>query len=241
MPSVVLITLDTFRADHLGCAGNPVVRSPHLDRLARRGVQWSEAVTAIPLTTPSHATILSGMSPRAHGLLQNRMRLKPSIETLAELMSAGGIRDRRRGVEPARAGAGARARPGFRRLSRRSAASPRLGPTEPRRPGPRSSGSGTGPTTLSSGCTTSTRTFRTFRPPPLDRLYDADYDGPFERLDDRRTLQDLFAESDSVTDRDVRHVVALYASEVTSLDRAVWGRWLVESRPPRAARTSGSS
>ena len=89
-PALVLVTLDTFRADHLGCAGNARVRTPWLDRLARRGVHWTEAVSAIPLTTPSHATILSGRSPRSHGLLKNRMRLAESVPTLPELLRGAG-------------------------------------------------------------------------------------------------------------------------------------------------------
>ncbi len=90
--SIVLVTLDTFRADHLGCAGHPRVRTPFLDRLARRGTQWSEAVSAIPLTTPSHATILTGWTPRAHGLLKNRMRLDAARVTVAEALRERGFR-----------------------------------------------------------------------------------------------------------------------------------------------------
>ncbi len=89
--SLVLITLDTFRADHLGASGHPTIRTPHLDRLARRGIEWIDAVSAIPLTTPSHATILTGLSPRAHGLLKNRMALDPAHETLAEILAARGV------------------------------------------------------------------------------------------------------------------------------------------------------
>jgi arylsulfatase A-like enzyme len=89
-PALVLVTLDTFRADHLGCAGHPDVRTPWLDRLARRGVHWTEAVSAIPLTTPSHATILSGRSPRSHGLLKNRMRLADEVVTLPALLRDAG-------------------------------------------------------------------------------------------------------------------------------------------------------
>jgi len=91
-PALVLVTLDTFRADHLGCAGHPRARTPWLDRLARRGIHWTEAVSAIPLTTPSHATILTGRSPRSHGLLKNRMRLQDGVPTLAERLREGGWR-----------------------------------------------------------------------------------------------------------------------------------------------------
>jgi hypothetical protein len=90
--AVILITLDTFRADHLGAAGHPAVRTPFLDRLARRSTHWTGAVTAIPLTTPSHATILTGLSPRTHGLLKNRMVLSADVETIAEVLQAVGYR-----------------------------------------------------------------------------------------------------------------------------------------------------
>ncbi|HET9888612.1 MAG TPA: sulfatase [bacterium] len=88
----MLITLDTFRADHLGCSGNPTVRTPQMDRIARRGAQWSEATSVIPLTTPAHATILTGWSPRAHGLVKNRMVLDSSRVTVAETLAHSGYR-----------------------------------------------------------------------------------------------------------------------------------------------------
>ncbi|HMB68889.1 MAG TPA: sulfatase-like hydrolase/transferase, partial [bacterium] len=90
--AVLLITLDTFRADAMGCGGNPVTRTPFLDRLARGGVQWSRALTAIPLTTPSHASILTGRTPRSHGLLANRMVLDERVPTVAEVLGAAGYR-----------------------------------------------------------------------------------------------------------------------------------------------------
>ena len=88
----MLVTLDTFRADHLGCTGNPHVRTPHLDRLARRGTLWRDAFTPVPLTTPSHATILTGRTPRSHGLLRNRMRLDPAVPTVTRRLDAAGYR-----------------------------------------------------------------------------------------------------------------------------------------------------
>lgn len=91
-PALVLVTLDTFRSDHLGCAGHPQVRTPHLDRLARRGTLWPEAFTPIPLTTPAHATILTGRTPRAHGVARNRMRLPQSVGTVARALADAGYR-----------------------------------------------------------------------------------------------------------------------------------------------------
>jgi arylsulfatase A-like enzyme len=91
-PALALVTLDTFRQDHLGCAGHPGVRTPHLDRLARRGTLWRDAVTPIPLTTPSHASILTGVAPRTHGVLRNRMRLGSGVPTLAAQLREAGFR-----------------------------------------------------------------------------------------------------------------------------------------------------
>ena len=58
--NVVLITLDTTRADALGVYGQPLPTSPHIDRMAAEGTRFAQAVTASPSTLPSHATILTG-------------------------------------------------------------------------------------------------------------------------------------------------------------------------------------
>src|SRR5262245_44827307 len=66
--SLLLVTIDTVRADHLGVYGHRNVETPALDRLAREGVRFEHAESAVPLTLPSHATILSGLTPPHHGL-----------------------------------------------------------------------------------------------------------------------------------------------------------------------------
>ncbi|HEY3568255.1 MAG TPA: sulfatase-like hydrolase/transferase, partial [Thermoanaerobaculia bacterium] len=70
-PNVLLVTLDTTRADHIGCYGFPLARTPRLDRLAREGVRCANATTAAPITLPSHSTILTGLYPPAHGVRDN--------------------------------------------------------------------------------------------------------------------------------------------------------------------------
>jgi arylsulfatase A-like enzyme len=86
--SALLVTLDTFRADAAGCGGNPVARTPHLDRLARTGVQFESGVATTPLTLPSHATMHTGLNPPAHGVRDNgTFRLAPDIPTLAESLA----------------------------------------------------------------------------------------------------------------------------------------------------------
>lgn len=70
--NVVLITLDTTRADHLSCNGDPRAyrgpKTPHLDALAARGVRFTQATAQVPLTLPSHACIMTGTYPVVHGL-----------------------------------------------------------------------------------------------------------------------------------------------------------------------------
>jgi arylsulfatase A-like enzyme len=60
---------DQQRFDALGCAGNPVIKTPHLDMLANEGVLFTSAYTSAPSCTPSRAGILTGMSPWHHGML----------------------------------------------------------------------------------------------------------------------------------------------------------------------------
>lgn len=91
-PNVLLLTLDTLRADSLGCGGNPAVRSPMLDRLAIRGVQWSNAVCSVPMTTPSHASILTSTIPAVHGAIENKYRLHSANVTMPELFRKNGYR-----------------------------------------------------------------------------------------------------------------------------------------------------
>jgi len=66
--NVLLITLDTLRADHLSCYGAKNASTPNLDALASRGVLFEQAVVQVPLTLPSHASILSGTYPQVHGI-----------------------------------------------------------------------------------------------------------------------------------------------------------------------------
>src|SRR5947208_1793170 len=66
--NVLLVTFDTTRADHIGCYGRRDARTPVVDRLAAEGVRFEHAYSAIPLTCPSHSTILTGKYPIAHGV-----------------------------------------------------------------------------------------------------------------------------------------------------------------------------
>jgi arylsulfatase A-like enzyme/tetratricopeptide (TPR) repeat protein len=91
--NVLLITLDTLRADHVGAYGSTLGTTPAIDALAARGVRFDAASSAVPLTLPSHATILSGLLPLHHGVRNNGVGSFPeNRETLATVFSAGGYR-----------------------------------------------------------------------------------------------------------------------------------------------------
>ncbi|MBM4014720.1 MAG: hypothetical protein FJ293_07135 [Planctomycetes bacterium] len=90
-PNVLLVTLDTTRADRLGSYGYAKARTPFLDRLAQEGARFTHAWCAAPITLPSHATILTGADPAAHGVHENGLfTLAESRTTLAEALRAQG-------------------------------------------------------------------------------------------------------------------------------------------------------
>ncbi|HEX5043727.1 MAG TPA: sulfatase-like hydrolase/transferase [Candidatus Polarisedimenticolaceae bacterium] len=92
-PSVLLVTIDTLRADHVGAYGRRPSPTPNLDRLAASGVRFDEARTLVPLTLPAHASLLTAMLPPRHGLRANGLgRLKEGVTTLAEVLRARGYR-----------------------------------------------------------------------------------------------------------------------------------------------------
>src|SRR5579864_71747 len=88
--NVVLISIDTLRADHLGCYGYRANTSPSIDRIAREGVQFQSAFTPAPLTLPAHASLLTGLYPTKHGIHDNGETLPASAQTLAEAFRSGG-------------------------------------------------------------------------------------------------------------------------------------------------------
>jgi choline-sulfatase len=91
--NVLLVTLDTTRADHLGCYGFALARTPRLDRLAQEGVRCADAVSAAPITLPSHSSILTGLYPPAHGVRDNgTYALGDDAVTLAERLKRAGYR-----------------------------------------------------------------------------------------------------------------------------------------------------
>jgi choline-sulfatase len=90
-PNLVLITMDTTRADHLGAWGYRDAHTPNLDALAARGTRFARCDTAAPITLPSHASILTGLFPPRHGVRDNgTFVLSPKVQTLAAALTARG-------------------------------------------------------------------------------------------------------------------------------------------------------
>ncbi len=90
---IVLITLDTTRADRLGCYGYTGGETPSLDRLARESTLFERAISPVPVTLPAHSSIFTGLYPAQHGVHYNgTFRLDRSYRTMAELLREAGFR-----------------------------------------------------------------------------------------------------------------------------------------------------
>jgi len=91
--NLVIVTIDTLRADRLGCYGNREVATPRLDQIATGGALFEQATVHVPLTRPSHASIFTGLLPAEHGLRDNvSPSLAPEVPTLAPMLKAAGFR-----------------------------------------------------------------------------------------------------------------------------------------------------
>jgi choline-sulfatase len=90
---VVLITLDTTRADHVGRIVDGAALTPHLDALGRTGTVFRDALTSSPLTLPAHCSLMTGLLPPGHGVRDNGIAVLPKeIPTLAEVYARRGYR-----------------------------------------------------------------------------------------------------------------------------------------------------
>jgi arylsulfatase A-like enzyme/tetratricopeptide (TPR) repeat protein len=89
-PNVLLVTVDTLRADRLGSYGYREAGTPHLDALAAAGARFPTALAHVPITTPSHASLLTGLTPARHGVRDNGQALAAGPATLAEAFRAAG-------------------------------------------------------------------------------------------------------------------------------------------------------
>jgi arylsulfatase A-like enzyme/Tfp pilus assembly protein PilF len=89
--NVLILTLDTLRADRIGAYGDRAASTPNLDRLAQEGVLFEQAIASVPLTLPSHSTLFTGMLPPRHGVRDNGgYVLDPRHPTLAKTLKDGG-------------------------------------------------------------------------------------------------------------------------------------------------------
>lgn len=89
-PNILLITVDTLRADHLGCYGYRLPTSPQIDRLAARGTLFTDATVAWPKTWPSIASLLTGVHPRTVGVVYNRRELPEAAPLVSEILKGRG-------------------------------------------------------------------------------------------------------------------------------------------------------
>jgi arylsulfatase A-like enzyme len=88
----LLISVDTLRPDHLGCYGYRQINTPNTDRLSKEGITFDDAWSSVPLTLPSHATIMTGVYPFSHGVRENgSFVLSPDFVTLAEVLRSEGF------------------------------------------------------------------------------------------------------------------------------------------------------
>ncbi len=249
--NIVLITIDTLRSDRLGAYGNPSVRTPTLDALARAGVVFADANAQIPSTLPSHASILTGRYPTGHGVHDNGVyALAPQETTLAEILSEAGfataafvsafVLDHRFGIDQGFASFGDAMEDPLRRggaprpTPDQKSANPVaswwidtwFGPYQRR-----------GESTVREATAWLDSIRSTETPPPFFlwvHLFDPhepyDPPAPFERLYDRnyRGAMDgsgetfhAGASAGRVTARDVEHMTARYDAEVTYADHCV--------------------
>lgn len=90
-PTNLLVLLaDQWRADALGCAGNRDVQTPNIDRLQKQSLDFSQAVSSVPVCSPMRASFLTGQRPLTHGVFLNDVHLPDSAVTLAESLAAAG-------------------------------------------------------------------------------------------------------------------------------------------------------
>ena len=91
-PNFLFIITDQQRADHLGCYGNSILKTPNIDRLADRGLAFDRFYVASPTCMPNRATMLTGRMPSAHGVLTNGKPLPLDSTTFLHLLQAAGYR-----------------------------------------------------------------------------------------------------------------------------------------------------
>lgn len=92
LPNLVVLFGDEWRGTDLGCAGNPDVRTPHVDRLAQEGLRFRDAFVNAPVCSPARAQMLTGLYPLSTGVVTNNMRMAPDLALLPRLLGERGYR-----------------------------------------------------------------------------------------------------------------------------------------------------
>ena len=90
VPDIILISIDTLRADHLSCYGYERRTSPFIDTLAQKGIRFLDARSPSPWTLPTHTTMLTGLHPHSHGVVDDSMHRGDDVLMLAEAMKEQG-------------------------------------------------------------------------------------------------------------------------------------------------------
>ncbi|MFX0143660.1 MAG: sulfatase-like hydrolase/transferase, partial [Candidatus Hodarchaeota archaeon] len=88
--NVLFIITDAMRADHMGCAGNPIVKTPNLDKLAAEGVRFTNHFCNNPICMPNRATLITGVYPNVHGVRSNGINLRKDIPTIIQTLRKRG-------------------------------------------------------------------------------------------------------------------------------------------------------
>ncbi len=91
-PNVLIFCCDEFRADYLRCAGNRLIKTPNLDRLASRGVLFQRSYATNPICMPARASMFTGLLPRDHGVRVNGQGLRKDLPTLPGILAEAGYR-----------------------------------------------------------------------------------------------------------------------------------------------------
>jgi arylsulfatase A-like enzyme len=91
-PNFLLFITDQHRADHLGCYGHPVLRTPHIDSIAARGQRFERFYVATPICMPNRATLMTGRMPSLHGARHNGIPLSLNATTFVDILAAAGWR-----------------------------------------------------------------------------------------------------------------------------------------------------
>jgi arylsulfatase A-like enzyme len=89
-PNIILVSIDTLRADHLSCYGYERKTSPFLDSLARNGIRFEDAIVQSNWTLPSHVSMLTSLYPAVHGVQRKMDKMSPGLNTMAEMLKKAG-------------------------------------------------------------------------------------------------------------------------------------------------------